>query len=264
MRQFKPATEVWTMNDGCVRTIREYGYTGSIYKMPNSITLKRKNDKAALVNEANEKFGLAEVENVFVFVGRLVSQKNILFIIDALKILKEKGIKFKMLYVGTGPDESKLREHITENKLDDDVVLLGRVSDGDLHRVYARAKLLLLPSLYDTSSLTQIEAAMYDTPSVLIKGSVTADTITDNENGYLTEATPTQYAEKIYEIVNDNENYERISNNTYSQLYVHFDDIARRAFERYKYLISENNKMQTNEVLSINNRKIKKYIKSAN
>lgn len=240
MKNFKPATEVWTMNNQCIATLRDYGYKGKVYLMPNSTDKKRPENLDELAKQADEKYNLANMENVFIFVGRLVSQKNIYMIPHALKILKTQGIPFKMFYIGTGPDESKLRKTIEEVGLQDDIKLLGRVENDDLNNLFARATLMLFPSEYDTSSLTQIESAAFDTPSVLIKDSVTAGTITDNQNGFLSINTPQAYADKIIEIINNKDLYESVKANVYKDLYVSHETVAKRVAERYEYLISQN------------------------
>lgn len=57
--------------------------------------------------------------------------KNILFIADSIKAVKEKEpkLKFKMLYVGCGQDEEKLEKHIIKLGLEDDVILCGKITD---------------------------------------------------------------------------------------------------------------------------------------
>ena len=46
-----------------------------------------------------------------------------------------------------------------------------------LKSIYYRATLFLFPSLFDSSSLVQIEAASQETPTIFIEGSVTSDTV---------------------------------------------------------------------------------------
>ena len=238
MKKFHPATEVWTMNKECVRTLREYGYKGEVSLKPNATSKVRPDNIEELKRLADEKWNLKDEKNVFLFVGRLVTQKNILMIPESLKILKDSGIPFKMFYAGNGPDEEKLRKKIAELGLQEDIILLGRVENKDLDIIYARSTLMLFPSVYDTSSLTQIESATFDTPCLLIKGSVTAGTITDNVNGFLAENDSKLYAERIKEIVTNEELYEKVKANTYKDLYVSQSDLAKMVAERYNYLLS--------------------------
>ena len=53
-----------------------------------------------------------------------------------------------------------LKELVKKNKLQKEVIFCGKVTDRDLLANYfARADLFLFPSLYDASSIVQIEAA---------------------------------------------------------------------------------------------------------
>ena len=103
------------------------------------------------VEEANKKIndlhGLNTEDKVFLFVGRINKLKNIFFIVDSLKILKEKAdFPFKMLFVGSGQDEKDLAEHIESYGMQEDIILCGRVTDRDLLASYfARADLFLFP-----------------------------------------------------------------------------------------------------------------------
>ena len=59
--------------------------------------------------------------------------------------------------------------------------MCGKVTDRTLlSYYYARADLFLFPSLYDASSIVQIEAASQKTPTVFLEGAVTANTVENN------------------------------------------------------------------------------------
>jgi 1,2-diacylglycerol 3-alpha-glucosyltransferase len=54
--------------------------------------------------DIREKFGIKKDEKVLIFVGRLGKEKNIDFLMDSFKILKDKrNEKIKLLLVGDGP-----------------------------------------------------------------------------------------------------------------------------------------------------------------
>ena len=180
---------------------------------------------------------------MFLFVGRLVSQKNIYFIVDSLDILNKKGINFKMFFVGDGPDKDELLNHIKKCNLEDKVILTGLIrSREELSAYYQRANLFLFPSTYDTSSLVQIEAATFKTPSVLIKNTATAQTITDRHNGYLAEETIEDYSNTILEAISNQEKLNEVTENAHKELYVSWDTVALKTMNRYEYLIEQNKK----------------------
>ena len=179
-------------------------------------------------------------ENMFLFVGRINALKNIFFIVDALKIVKKKGLKFKMLFVGTGQDEEKLREYVQKNNLENEIILAGRLEDRqDVIYAYSRADLFLFPSLYDSNSLVQIEAASQKTPTLFIRGSVTCATVEEDVSGFKTENDVNKYAEKILEIMSNREYLEKISLGAFNHLYKSWEDVVKGVYKDYLRLIEE-------------------------
>lgn len=190
----------------------------------------------------DKKYNIKWNVKVFLFVGRLNILKNILFIVDSLSVLKKKksSLKFKMLFVGVGQDEDKLKERIKELNLEKEVLLVGKIEDRiELASIYKRADLFLFPSVYDASSLVQIEAASQKTPGVFLKNTATSSTITDNVNGFLSDETVGAYSDKIIEVMENKELYKKVSNNAYYDLYRSWDKAVEEIYEIYKDLIDK-------------------------
>lgn len=247
VKVFNKATEVWTMHSKVSDALISYGYKGSgrFTYMPNATDYELPKDPNNLRHKINEKYNLTKNDNVFLFVGRLVNQKNIQFIIDALKIIDEKGINFKMFFVGSGPDENELKEHIKECALTDKVILTGTIaSREELSAYYQRANLFLFPSVYDTSSLVQIEAATFKTPGVFIENTATANTITDRHNGYLCKEDISDFANTVIEAISNKEKLNEIAENAHKELYISWAQVAEKVKKRYAELIEENKQKQ--------------------
>lgn len=206
--------------------------------------------------EINKEYKLSKKDTIFLFVGRLTIVKNILFLIKSLSILQEKGIKFKMLFVGPFEDEREIKACIKKYNLENSVLFLGKITDRKkLAKLYRRSDLFLFPSLYDTNSLVQKEAASQKTPTVFIKEAVTAELVTDNINGFLSENNEESYANKVIEVLNDKELYDRVSEGSYKDLYISWDDLIGDLENRY-YNIIDNYKKPNKKKFFI--KKIKK------
>ena len=188
---------------------------------------------------------------VFMFLGRIVAQKNVFFIVDALKVLDEKSQDFLMFFIGNGPQLNDLKKYVENKGLSKKVFLLGRIDDRALQSMYyQRANLFLFPSLYDSSSIVQIEAALHQTPSVFIKGSVTSRTATDRVNAYMSENSVEEYANTILSAISNKEELEKISQNAFEQIYKNYDMIATMAHDRYEQLMAEKQKTQKYIILA--------------
>ena len=144
-----------------------------------------------------------------------------------------------MLFVGNGQDEKELKELSETLGLSDSVMFCGKIENKEtLEKIYARAKLFLFPSLYDTNSLVQIEAACQGTPTLFLRGAKTAGTVTENVNGFFGENSEEAYADKIIEILSDEELYEKVSENAKRDLYRTWEDVTDMIFNDYKRIIS--------------------------
>ena len=95
----------------------------------------------------------------------------------------------------------------------------------------------MFPSTYDASSIVQIEAASQSTPTIFLKNTATAATVTDNINGYLSDFTVGAYSDKIIEAIKNKEQYKKISKNAFIDLYKNWDDTVDEVYELYKEII---------------------------
>lgn len=234
MKVFNACDIVFTMHEASKRNLISYGYKGKIELLPNGTDHICPTNILERKEIMDKKYNIKNNEFVFLFVGRLVAVKNIMFIAKSLSLLKQKGIKFKMFFVGNGPDEDKLKETIEELSLQDEVVLTGKITSRDeLANYYLRADLFLFPSTYDTSSIVQIESACYHTPAVFIEGSTTSCTVTNNRNGFLAKNGEESFAERICEIISKPKLLKKVSETAHKELYVTWQEICKRLYNYY-------------------------------
>jgi glycosyltransferase involved in cell wall biosynthesis len=85
------------------------------------------------------------VEPLILSVGRLVEKKGFPTLIEACRLLKERGSKFTCELVGTGPLSGALKEQIRNSGLAERVKLVGPLPQQSLKENYARAMVFALP-----------------------------------------------------------------------------------------------------------------------
>lgn len=254
MMTFNACDECWAVNAAIKELYEtEYGLTAPCKVVLNATDHVPVSDPAAAAARVNERYGIAPGEAVFLFVGRINFIKNIDFTLRALKILKERGHSFKMIFAGQGQDEAKLAALVEFLGLQENVVMAGLVSGReDLQDLYSRAKLFLFPSLYDANSLVQIEAACQGTPTVFLRGARTAATVTDRVNAIVCEPTEEAFADRIEEVMANPDEYERLSRAAHEQLYLDWDTVVDGVYEKYQELIEA--KKKDNESKKLSNR----------
>jgi glycosyltransferase involved in cell wall biosynthesis len=236
MAVFNKTNLCYSVNEKIKEVYYDYGAGIETRVRYNGTDLVPFTDEDKLV-KLKDKYSVKD-QKVFLFVGRINEIKNIFFIIDVMKILKDQKFKYKMLFIGSGEDEERLRAAIKELDLLENVIMVGRIMDREeLASYYALADLFVFPSLYDSSSLVQIEAASQKTPALFIKGAVTADTIIPDINGYVSEDDIYKYSDKIVQIFSDESKYEFVCNNAFRDLYRTWDEVVEKTYNDYLELI---------------------------
>ncbi len=84
-----------------------------------------------------------------VFLGRLVSDKGVHLLLDALANLKQLGITPKLTIIGTGLEESNLRQQVQQLDLTAQVDFVGKKVGHELAKLLNAHKILVVPSLWE-------------------------------------------------------------------------------------------------------------------
>lgn len=100
-----------------------------------------------------KKYNLDSSIKYSIFVGRFAFQKNVFFFIELLKEFKDR----KLVMIGEGKDKDAFIIKLEEENLSDKVIFMD---DSNLTEKYNLADTYLLPSLYEGSSITLIEAQL--------------------------------------------------------------------------------------------------------
>lgn len=108
--------------------------------------------------------------NVIGHVGRFSFQKNHSFLLDVFKCISEIDHSARLVLVGVGELQDKIRQKASELSLTDKVMFLGRRSD--VPKLMSAFDVLLLPSFCEGMPNVVIEAQASGLPCVI------ADTIT--------------------------------------------------------------------------------------
>ena len=87
--------------------------------------------------------------NELIFVGRLVSEKGLDVLLDALQQLQAKGLFPSLTIVGAGPELAAAQEKARELKLNNQVTFAGAKQGADLVTTLRAHKILVVPSRYE-------------------------------------------------------------------------------------------------------------------
>lgn len=240
IKSYNKCNSCIALNNSLTKVYDDYGYKGKYQIINNGTDLEIVKNKEEAIKKINNLYKLNKNDIVFLFVGRIIDVKNIFFILDVLRELKNRNFKFKMLYIGDGPDYNELSKKIKDYKMSNEIILTGKIIDRELLKeIYYRADLFLLPSLYDSSSLVQIEAASQETPTIFLEGAVTADTIENNVNGFTAKYNIKLFADRIEEIINNKDLYNKVKKNAKEDLAKSWKQISLKTYNYYLKVIDE-------------------------
>jgi glycosyltransferase involved in cell wall biosynthesis len=118
------------------------------------------------IETVKRKYGLPES---FIFhVGSYHPRKNAEAIIKALEILRRRRKKVQLVLSGKRTRYFEhLREMVCNLRLENAVVLLGYLPDGEIRALYSAAKAMVYPSLYEGFCLPIVEAMASGLPCVV-------------------------------------------------------------------------------------------------
>ena len=103
----------------------------------------------------------------FAYVGRLVSEKGLPLLLKAVRLLKDKGFRFRVKIIGDGPERGKLEVSSRELGLSREVSFTGYLSGDSLREVAHDITVLIMPSICEeTAGLSAIEHMMRGRPVI--------------------------------------------------------------------------------------------------
>lgn len=144
------------------------------------------------------------------FVGKLMPQKNLQFLLEAFYFVSLKEPAAKFVIVGDGKDRIVCESWIEQHSIQDKVNLPGWKSD--LTPYYENADVFVLGSLYEGFPNVLLEAMDFGVPVVSIDcPSGPEDIIVEGQNGFLvSEYDAALFGTKILEALDKNWDQEEI------------------------------------------------------
>jgi glycosyltransferase involved in cell wall biosynthesis len=145
-------------------------------------------------------------------VARLSHAKGIDNAIQALKILKDKGIIDIVWYVvGYGGDEAILKELISKNNLQENFILLGKKTNP--YPFIKECDLYVQPSRYEGKAVTVTEAKILGKPILITNYSTATSQIEDGVEGMICDLSVSGLAKGIEDFYRNQELKTTLVNN---------------------------------------------------
>ncbi|MCX5778195.1 MAG: glycosyltransferase family 4 protein [Elusimicrobia bacterium] len=134
------------------------------------------------------------------FLSHLQNEKGVDTFLDALAILRQRGMVFEARLAGNPFKISlpEVHEEIFRRGLSGCVTVLGGLVDSDKYRECSVTDILVFPSRNEAFPLVLIEAAAWGIPVVSSGVGAIRDIVRDRVNGFVIDGNkPDEYADKI-------------------------------------------------------------------
>ena len=153
-------------------------------------------------------------ENWIVTAGRLTYQKGIEYLAEIAVPVLKKHRDWKWLVLGDGEDRAILEQAVSENKLEDQLILKGTVDQVEWY--LDRAKLFVLTSRYEGFGMCLVEALQMQVPCVSFDVKIgPSEIIADGQNGILIPPFACeQMVREINSLIENPGRLERMDENT--------------------------------------------------
>ncbi len=155
----------------------------------NTIDIKKIQNINKLVNVAleKEKQDIPDDALVFGVVARLRHEKGIDVLLRAFNKLVKENSNVHLNIVGGGPDETKLKEMVTEMNLLKQVTFFGETNWETAMQQMALMDVVVVPSRYEGFGLTAAEAGAMGIPVIASKVFGLQEVVKDQHTGLLFE-----------------------------------------------------------------------------
>lgn len=163
-------------------------------------------------------------------VGRIVKRKALDVIINAIKFINNKNIKFYIM--GDGPERENLEKLVEKQNLQNNIKFLGFVSTEEKYSYIQAADLFTLTSLHEGFGIVYMEAMFFGLPIVCTNHGGQVDFLKHEENALLIDVNDVKAcANSIERFINDKALYKKCSKNNKEKIKLFYADNVSKQYE---------------------------------
>lgn len=170
----------------------------------------------------NDMFEIITVGRLEVFKGQILG-------LQCIKELRDKGYPVNYTVVGTGSQDQKLMDYVSQNDLNRCVTFTGRKSQFEIRELLQNKDLFLMTSITDpeygveSQGLVTAEAQACGVPVIGFDSGGVKYTIANKETGYIVEeGNVSEMVNKIEYLIRNKEHLQKMKQNTISYIHENF------------------------------------------
>lgn len=184
----------------------------------------------------------AENEKIVFFVGRLVNEKGVHVLLNAIPKILSNYNDVKFVIAGKGPCLNNLIEQSRRLNISDKVYFTGFVSEEVLLKLYRCTDIAVFPSIYEPFGIVALEGMVAGIPVVVSDIGGLKEIINHREDGMkFYSGNSNSLADCIIELLKNDGLSEKIRNIALQKVHrlYNWNNITEKIVSEYKYVISQ-------------------------
>lgn len=184
---------------------------------------------------------------MLLFVGRMITQKGLPYLLDAMPAVLEKHPDARLFLVGRGNALPHLKKKVSAMGLEKSVLFSGYLSEEQLKETYGTCDLFVLPSVWEVLPIAILEAMSSGKAVVCTTAGGNRELVRDGDNGYVVPMRdPAALAEKINGLLSDRAKLKEMGLRSRQIAEEEFDWklIAARTKQVYEGVLSEKKRIR--------------------
>lgn len=209
--------------------------------IPNGVDVELLQVQAAGPGRRSQEPYAKEHEQIILYFGRLVREKGVQTLIEAMPAILSKCPGAKLIIIGKGPALPDLEQQTAALGLEDKILLTGYLTDEERNHLLGLAAVTVFPSLYEPFGIVALEAMAAGAPVVVSDVGGLGDIVRHGHNGLkMYPGDAASLSRQVIEIIN-NKNLARVLSETAGRELGRFDwrHIAGHTIEVYLEAMGE-------------------------
>ena len=212
-----------TVSYSLQKHIKSFGIENDYAVVPNVINIDFFEQES---RKGEKDEGRDENTKRIIFIGGLTPQKGVPYLLEALKIIKNRGRSdFFMHIIGDGPFRGKYEEMAKDIEINDRVRFHGKKISENKLRLLRESDFMVLPSLYESFGVVLLEAMACGKPVITTLSGGQKEFVSENTGilvppkdanaladaiEYMLDHCHEYSPQKLHEYVRENFSYEKI------------------------------------------------------
>ena len=146
--------------------------------------------------------------SAIIFVGRLVRRKGVDTLLEALRLLRDRGVDAHLTVAGDGPELTNLQRTTAEHNLS--VRFVGKKTPAEIRELLRQAAVLCAPSttaggeVSEALGLVLLESQAMSVPVVATRNGGISETLEEGRTGFLVgQDSPSALASALARLLNN-------------------------------------------------------------